>query len=49
MTRKLRPTFIVTLRAEKGIDPARALKAALKTLLRKFGLRAISVTSEEAE
>jgi hypothetical protein len=38
-----RLTFVVTLRAELGVSPIRALRAALKVLLRGFGLRAISI------
>jgi hypothetical protein len=49
-TRKLqtarRPTFTLRLRAEKNVDPVRALRNALKTLLRKHGLRAVSVEEE---
>jgi hypothetical protein len=39
---KDRQTFTVTLRAEPGVDPVRALRALLKIALRKFGLRAIA-------
>ncbi len=38
-----RPTFIVTLRAEIGVAAIPALRAALKVLLRRFGLRAVSI------
>jgi hypothetical protein len=37
------PTFVLRLRPEPGIDPVRALRAALKVLLRRFGLKAIEV------
>src|SRR5262245_52344534 len=36
-----RPVFLITLRAEPGIDGARALKGLLKFGLRKFGLRTL--------
>jgi hypothetical protein len=43
-----RPRYIITLQAEKHVvDPIRALRAALKRLLRSYGLRAVSV--EEAK
>jgi hypothetical protein len=38
-----RVIFILRLRPEPKIDAHRALRAALKSLLRHFGLRAISV------
>jgi hypothetical protein len=42
-----RATFIVRLRAEKGVDdPVRALRALLKIASRKLGLRAVSVEEE---
>jgi hypothetical protein len=41
-----RPIFIVRLRAERGIDAIRALRALLKTALRRFGLRAVSLDAE---
>jgi hypothetical protein len=40
------PTYIIKLRAAPKVDPIRALRAALKVLLRRFGLRAISVRAE---
>lgn len=42
-----RPIFLVRLMPNTGVDPIRALRAALKMLLRRFGLRAISVDQEE--
>ena len=36
-------TFKITLRIRDGGDGIRALRAALKLLLRRFGLRAIRV------
>jgi hypothetical protein len=41
-----RPTFIIRLRAQPGVDPIRALRQALKVLLRRFGLRVISIEQE---
>jgi hypothetical protein len=41
--------FVVKLYALPGTDGVRALKAALKLLLRKFGLRAISVQQVEED
>lgn len=42
-----RPTFTVRLRPEPGVDAMRALRAALKVLLRRFGLKAIDIKEEE--
>jgi hypothetical protein len=36
-------TFTITLRTRAGDGGIRALRAALKLLLRRFGLRAIAV------
>jgi hypothetical protein len=36
----------VKLRPGPGVDAIRALRAALKVLGRRFGLRAISITAE---
>jgi hypothetical protein len=41
-----RPTYKVILRAEPGVDAVRNLRLALKFLLRRFGMRAISVSDE---
>ena len=39
-----RPVFVLVLRPEKSVaDPIRALRPALKILLRRFGLRVISL------
>jgi hypothetical protein len=38
-----RPTFRLLLRAERGVDGVRALRSLLKVMLRRFGLRCISV------
>lgn len=47
--KQTRPTFVLELRPEPGCqDPVRALRAALKTLLRRFHLRALSVEERKA-
>ena len=38
-----RETITIVLRPEPGVDGIAALRAALKVLLRRFGLKAISV------
>jgi hypothetical protein len=44
-----RPQFAVVLRAERHVaQPVRALRAALKALLRGFGLRCVAVTELNA-
>jgi hypothetical protein len=43
-----RPTYLVRLRPEPGVDAVHALRAALKYLLRRCGMRAISVEEEKA-
>jgi hypothetical protein len=40
------PVFVIRLRAAPKVDAICALRAALKVLLRRFGLRAISVRAE---
>jgi hypothetical protein len=42
-----RPTFVIVLRPEPGVDPVRALRAALKVLLRRFGLKALEVREQD--
>jgi hypothetical protein len=44
----LGPTFLLRLRALPGVDGVRALRAALKTLLRCYGLKCLSVEIETA-
>jgi hypothetical protein len=45
-----RPIFILRLRPELHVtDPTRTLRHALKLLLRRFGLRAVSVEQEATE
>ena len=44
MTAADRSIYVVSLRPEPGVtDPVRSLKAALKTLLRRHGLRAVAI------
>jgi hypothetical protein len=38
--------FLVRLRVLLGVDGIRALRAALKTLLRRYGLKCLSVEIE---
>jgi len=40
------PTFIVTLRARPGVNAIHALRALLKTALRRFGFQCLSVHEE---
>jgi hypothetical protein len=49
MSRADRPTFIVRLRPEPGVDAVRALRSALKVLLRRFGLRCVEVRKVQKE
>jgi hypothetical protein len=45
-----RPIFVIRLRPEPGCaDAVRALRGVLKFLLRRWGLRAISVSIEKEE
>jgi hypothetical protein len=44
--RTVRPTFVLILRPNPGVDPVRALRSALKTLLRRHGFRCLSVCEE---
>ena len=37
-----RPLFVVTLQPQPGVDGVHALRGALKTALRRFGLKAVS-------
>ena len=47
--KEARPIFVLRLRPEPRVDAVRALRAALKALLRRFGLRAIDVREGVAE
>jgi hypothetical protein len=45
-----RPRYTIILEPEKHVaDPTRALRAALKRLLRSYGLKAISVQEAPAK
>jgi hypothetical protein len=45
-----RPRYILVLEPEKHVsDPVRALRGALKRLLRSYGLRAVSVEEQKQE
>jgi hypothetical protein len=46
MNRTDRPTYVLRLRPEPGVAGLRALRAALKVLLRRFGLRCIELREE---
>jgi hypothetical protein len=41
-----RPTYLLELRAEPGVDAVLALRALLKVTLRRYGLRCISATED---
>jgi hypothetical protein len=41
--RQPRPIFVVCLQAQKGVEPYRALRGALKTLKRRYGLRCVTI------
>jgi hypothetical protein len=41
------PVYIIRLKPRKGVDGIRALKGALKVLLRRFGLRAVKIETED--
>jgi len=44
-----RPTYLLRLRPEKGVDPVRALRHALKRLLRSYGMKCVSVVEEKLD
>ena len=41
-----RPVYQLLLRPEPGVDDIRAVRALLKTALRRFGLRCVSIERE---
>jgi len=43
-----RPTYALRLRAEPGINAIHALRAVLKTMLRRYGLRCLSAYEEKS-
>jgi hypothetical protein len=42
-----RPTFVLVVRPEPGVDPVRALRGLLKLMLRRFGLRCVTYSQPE--
>ncbi len=44
-----RPLYTITIRAEPGVDPVRALRAFLKTALRRFGLRCVAIAEADED
>jgi len=42
---KDRPTFIIELRPEPGVDPIRALRLVLKAASRRYGLRCVNAVA----
>jgi hypothetical protein len=44
-----RETYVLTLRPLPRVDGIRALRALLKVMLRRFGLKAIKVTEQRLE
>jgi len=44
---KSRPTFTLILRAERGVDAIRALRALLKVTLRRYGLKCLSAVQNK--
>jgi hypothetical protein len=48
MTKQCEPTFVLKLRALPGTDPIRALRQALKYLLRRHRLKCIDLREEPA-
>jgi hypothetical protein len=44
-----RPIYLLTVRAEPGVDAIRALRAWLKIGLRTFGLKCVGITPREEE
>jgi hypothetical protein len=45
--RKTSPVFIIRLRPRAGVDAIKALRAALKLLGRRYGLRAVKIETED--
>jgi hypothetical protein len=44
-----RPIFVLRLRPDPNVDPVRALRAVLKSLLRTYGMKCIAVEEEESK
>jgi hypothetical protein len=50
MTTTKRPVFVLRLRPEPRVtDPVRALRSALKRLLRSYGLRCVDIREDHEE
>ena len=43
------PIFVLRLRPEKGINPIHGLRHAMKELLRRHGMRCVSVDGERGQ
>lgn len=43
MARQPRPIFVIALQAKPGVDSIRALRAALKLLGRRYGLKCVTI------
>jgi len=46
--RMVGPLFMVTLRPEPGVDATKALRGALKAMLRTYGLRCTAISADAA-
>jgi hypothetical protein len=44
-----RATYLLTVRAEPGVDEVHALRALLKVMLRTYGLRCVGITPRDGE
>lgn len=44
-----RPTYVLVLRPEPGVDAIRSLRVGLKILKRRLGLKAVRVTEQPAQ
>jgi hypothetical protein len=44
---KTSPIYVIRLKPRSGVDGIKALRAALKLLGRKFGLRAVKIETED--
>jgi hypothetical protein len=42
-TRPQQPVFVLRVTPKRGVDPIRSLRALLKTMSRRFGLRCVAV------
>jgi hypothetical protein len=46
---KTAPVYVIRLKPRPGVDGVKALRAALKVLGRRFGLRAVKIETEDEE